>query len=1023
MMTSFSLLKLVRFSFGCIVILIISSQATSPPLSPTSNVTPSQQINQVGGHNLPTIDNQIKNTKQVFEQAIFIENTTDIRIYNMFASLLMDQFKNYIYAQKVLDKGLLVANANININQTEQLSVLYYNMGMCQSYINDFNKSKFMFEESIKLNQPAISKMSYRRLGILFFDYFDDCANAITMFENVLKLDPTNVEACVDIATVLLRFDHSFTLKRSLQLFEKIVDILRHDVEFYNKFAINVMNKYHNWSIARAIFTKILSFGNLTRSQYAGTLHNLAIGDERIGNYTSAAALFEKIIALCPLRFDIYIRLADILSDILKQHKKAAKVYIKAMQIQMQTRRSINQQLWQKLMNLVTRRRVSYDQVAELVEGTNEFQIMSTFGSELIQSGFRNDLVLSLFEKCVSIESDWWNVWYYLGIAQADAGQCSNAINSLNNSIQLYPYWESFSVLGVLYLDVFGNRDKSQKMFERAIQLAPDNLPSQAMTQLELCHFKLGQILSATGNNTTEKQQAMYHFERIILIDPNAVLARIEYAAMLLKYCYDIDAAIAIIVQGLKLESNNDVLLGMLGILGILQTQSETQATIGDHDHDYEQTTQLQLHLFQKAIYQFNTHFTLTHLHYARYLFNNQLLQSDQMVNMTIAQEIETILYKVINYNQSDNTDTHTHVSIAKCIMDQAYQQLALLKMTTMNREMNESVKHETMMQIYDRGLNELPNSGLLRLGKAYLLQNDYFKQYKQSIKMYKLAIKLCRIDDIPICKVNAMFNLASLLMDQHSDRNSDPDSNQINFSKMLVTRACKRFIRELSGGYFSLINHDWVGNFESTIKKFRNSVGDDELQSLILEVLGLYYESLNRFKLASMQYIMSIYYNEQNNKTNNSLIMVSHWKLARIFSRDLNSSNAQSMKHFVSAIDESYRSRWNNFQLSQLYYDFGYFLQTKMNDVWNATKYYAKSVQLNSYNIKANSQLDQIMEQNEDIFSQFERCACCSRIMIEQFQPMWTNNCTHQFHVSCINKWYQTKQEKTCPLCRKPQP
>ena len=165
----------------------------------------------------------------------------------------------------------------------------------------------------------------------------------------------------------------------------------------------------------------------------------------------------------------------------------------------------------------------------------------------------------------------------------------------------------------------------------------------------------------------------------------------------------------------------------------------------------------------------------------------------------------------------------------------------------------------------------------------------------------------------------------------------------------------------------------------------------------------------------------MSIPYNAKNNNAND-LIMVSHWKIAKISSRFMKDCNTtEAMQHFLIAVDQSSHAptMWKNYQLSELYYDFGYFLQSKMNDFFNATKYFVKSVELNSYNIKAKEQLDQIIEENEDIF---DKCTLCLGIMIDSIQSIHTNKCTHQFHKKCIEKWYQTQRAKTCPLCRERQ-
>ena len=50
--------------------------------------------------------------------------------------------------------------------------------------------------------------------------------------------------------------------------------------------------------------------------------------------------------------------------------------------------------------------------------------------------------------------------------------------------------------------------------------------------------------------------------------------------------------------------------------------------------------------------------------------------------------------------------------------------------------------------------------------------------------------------------------------------------------------------------------------------------------------------------------------------------------------------NTTKTMNHFSIAIDQSSHAptMWKNYQLSELYYDFGYFLNTTMNDVLNAT-------------------------------------------------------------------------------------
>ena len=88
---------------------------------------------------------------QVFEQAIFVNNITHIKLYNQFAKLLMDNVKNYTYAQKILNMALQLSLDTVSnvTDDMDELAHFYHNMGECYMFLNNYNESRLMFEKSI----------------------------------------------------------------------------------------------------------------------------------------------------------------------------------------------------------------------------------------------------------------------------------------------------------------------------------------------------------------------------------------------------------------------------------------------------------------------------------------------------------------------------------------------------------------------------------------------------------------------------------------------------------------------------------------------------------------------------------------------------------------------------------------------------------------------------------------------------------------------------------------------------------
>ena len=987
---------LLRLWLLCITLLIASVQPSlNSALTNISNHTHNIADSYIFKAKQSIHDENYQTAMQVFEKAIFIKNITDIKLYNSFGVLLMDKIQNYTYTEKIFNLALSLGNTRNATDDLDELAYVYHNMGMCQMFLGNFNQSRLMFEQSIEMNRSvSLRYETYYKLGELFCNHFNDYANAIKMLEKVLELDNTNVQACMYISEVLLSLDHQFTLEKSQELFDRIIGVLGNDCGLYNDFGVMILQTYDAWTDARAIFVKSLTFDTSANAWF-----NLAIIDERNGNYTSAVLLFEQAISLDPLYMDGYLRLANLLIQVFENYHTATQHYISALMIEPE-----NNDLWEIIDEMLNQRKITFEQLYTLINNTNNVQLMLKFGTMLVDQKARYAAARSILLKCIAIDSWSCDAWYYLGVVQAMLKQYNQAITSLNNSIQLYPHWNAYHLLGSVYSEISGNVRKAQKMFETAIELAPDDTLSPAEnSDLASCHFKLGLALQMLYSaNESQQLKAMYHYEQSISIDPQScAMARFKYATGLLIRGFDVDAAIETIKDGLKINPNDDLLLGILASMQTVMNK----------------TDQNTIQMFQKAIYQLNTSMSETYLEYAKYtyLFHKQprMNHENYTSDKKTVQEIETMLHKAIHSFSLNGSNSK----------DESYHQLALLKMQTLSEKNNESIsfKYQQVMKIYQQGLNELPNSCLLHVGKAYLLQNDHFKQYNQSVKLYKTAIQLCRNYAHNTCRVMAMLNLASLLIDQY------PNSHVHNYSQYLIKQGCIELIKALNGAIFFVLENEWVGDFESTMIKFVNTNLIDVDKSLIHETLGLYYQSLNLFEQALMQFILSIHHNDKNNSTND-LIMVSYWKIGKIYSRHSKNSNITTtkiLKHFSIAVDQASRAPtiWKKYQLSELYYDFGYFLNTKMNDVWNATRYYLKSIELNPFNIKAKEQLDQTIDKNENVFSQFDECTLCLGRMIDSFQSIHTNNCTHRFHTNCINKWYQKTKEKACPLCREPQP
>ena len=298
---------------------------------------------------------------KVYQEAIFVNNITHIKLYNHFGTLLVDHIQNYTYGEYILNAALSIGIASNkthgHIHDIDQLAYVYHNMGVCQMYLGNFNQSKKMLEQSIKLNRSVTVKISYYKLAALFCNHLHDYANAITMLEKILELDSTNIKVCIDISEILVRVNHQFTLERSYQVFNTLIKVVGNDFMMYNEFGAMILIKYNASRDARAIFVKSLSF-NVTDSVRSMAFANMATVDKLNGNYTSAVTLLKKAINFNPKHLNWYIGLANLFIQQFANYHEATKFCIDALKIQPN-----NYQLWNKLNQMLNKNKISFDEV------------------------------------------------------------------------------------------------------------------------------------------------------------------------------------------------------------------------------------------------------------------------------------------------------------------------------------------------------------------------------------------------------------------------------------------------------------------------------------------------------------------------------------------------------------------------------------------------------------------------------------------------------------------------------------
>ena len=923
----------------------------------------------------------LNDCQHLLETAVSVHNITDARVYVDFGEIVLNKHQNHLCARKAFEIALTFAES---IDHNE-LSDFYYCLGWCHRALGDTKIAIQMVNKSLAYDNS--NQYSYLMLGLLLVNA-TDFKGASTMFEKVLGIDETNIDASSQLSMLLLFHSDQFAIERAKKIFYKIRRVLKDDFKFQYDFGKIVMEKYQDLQFAKIIFSYIRHTCKTSALQMARATTALGKIATKYQNYNEALKWFQKAINLNPKYFVPYFESTNILIDQHKDYSAATSLYLKLLEVD-----STVHVAWIELENLVTTTALSLNTAISFVQHTLNSHIILQFSKILICALKKYDLANKFLLRCSLLDPNHWEVWYQLSVTQIQLKQYPLAVASLSKSIEIYPhYWHSYRALGEIYSEVFNDPVNATKMFDKAIdvfnQMGNDDQSSDDILTVAMVHLKIGLIYYSMN---TELEKMRYNLETALMLHP-----RLSYARKILSFAMtrsfdDIDGAVTLVESGLQLDPNDRLLQGTLACFQVAANQ----------------TNQNTLTMFQKSL---RDPKPMTYVYFVIYLLRNKDTMQDRSVTIQTKHDIiEHMLHQAIKLSENK---PHDSKMFGICI---AYHELAMFELS--KQDIEASIKFEKALQMYDEGLVCKTECLYLLVGKARLLASDYFKQYDESVVLYQEAFSASNAGFDVVS--NAMFNLAKLLL-----KFDNYVINKPEYIEYLIEEGCKKLISNYGKTLFLTLNLHWIGSFESTLLQFTTVRNINIDHSLVHRSLGLYYESINKLEHSLFHHLKSVQIQQNDTQIDDTkLIVLSHWKLGKIFSVYLNNSNDKAMDHFCKAINSHQLHSLSHLQQSELYYDFAYFLETKMNDIWNATKGYAIAIKINVYNRKANVRFDQLIEKHRCVFAQRgydTDCTVCSRLIVHEFDNNFTTNCGHQFHKACVLKWL--KKQPTCPICRSPQ-
>ena len=122
------------------------------------------------------------------------------------------------------------------------------------------------------------------------------------------------------------------------------------------------------------------------------------------------------------------------------------------------------------------------------------------------------NVAISKYKKAISLNKNFWQAYYNLGLVQKNMGQIPAAIGNYNTSLSINPnYDRGWYSLGIAYKDN-GELKKAEEAYKKAIQLNE---------KYEKAHKNLGDIYM----DTTRYEEAVKSYKKAVDLKPNYGLA------------------------------------------------------------------------------------------------------------------------------------------------------------------------------------------------------------------------------------------------------------------------------------------------------------------------------------------------------------------------------------------------------------------------------------------------------------------------------------------------------------------
>ena len=271
-------------------------------------------------------------------------------------------------------------------------------------------------------------------------------------------------------------------------------------------FELAVQNqKKGNYEVAKDLYNKILKIDY----NHVDAYNNLGVIFKELGEYQKAIDCYEKSIEVQPSHTPSHNNLGLVFQE-LGEHQKAKSCYEKVIQINPNHVQAHNN------FGVVFRELGENDKAKSCFEKAIEIlpnyaDAHSNLGSVFRELG-ENDKAKSCYEKAIEINPNHTDGYSNLAVILKNSGEFQKARNCCEKAIQINPnHVAAHNNLGVVFKEL-GEYQKAINCYKKAIQINPSHASA---------HYNFGDVLKTLG----EHQKAKSCYEKVIEIDPNHAAA------------------------------------------------------------------------------------------------------------------------------------------------------------------------------------------------------------------------------------------------------------------------------------------------------------------------------------------------------------------------------------------------------------------------------------------------------------------------------------------------------------------